>query len=253
MRLRDWNGEIGNAKWWAQALGMAAIAGVVLGVFGPFGSYLNGNITLRIFSWVGNLTGGVVILGVVVPLIVRGLRRLNLPLVFCLAVAIVVATAPCSLFCALFANWLWPQAVRGMRPEDWFGQSLIVEAVMLCLWLLARQALDRRPDEVRDDHGRAAPLDDRPVICLQMEDHYVRVHRGSGSRLELMPLHDAIARFGTTPGLKVHRSWWVATDAVAGIERDGRNLRLRLKNGLLVPVARSHIAELRARGLISDA
>ena len=249
MRLRDWNGEFGNAKWWAQTLGLSAIAGVVLGVFGPFGSYLNGNITLRIFSWVGNLTGGVIILGVVVPLIVRGLRRLNLPLLFCLAVAIVVATGPTSLFCALFANWLWPQAVHGMRPEDWFGQSLIVEIVMVALWLLAVQALQRR-SPVGEALAETAPPDTQPVFCLQMEDHYVRVHQGRGSRLELMPLHDAIARYGQTPGLKVHRSWWVAREAITGVERDGRNVRLRLSNGLIVPVARNRIADLRAMGIM---
>jgi DNA-binding LytR/AlgR family response regulator len=89
-----------------------------------------------------------------------------------------------------------------------------------------------------------------PVMCLQMEDHYVRVHRASGSILELMPLQEAIARFGGAGGLQVHRSWWVAGAAVAGAERDARNWRLRLTNGLIVPLARNRVAEARARGWI---
>jgi hypothetical protein len=48
------------------------------------------------------------------------------------------------------------------------------------------------------------------VICLQMEDHYLRVHHDAGSRLELMPLREAIRRYGRRDGLQVHRSWWVA-------------------------------------------
>jgi len=48
----------------------------------------------------------------------------------------------------------------------------------------------------------------------------------------------------------VHRSWWVAADAVTGAERDGRNWRLRLSNGLLVPVARNSVAAVRQRRLI---
>jgi DNA-binding LytR/AlgR family response regulator len=88
-----------------------------------------------------------------------------------------------------------------------------------------------------------------PVLCLQMEDHYVRVHGQSGSTLELMPLKDAIERFGCT-GIQVHRSWWVATGAVSAAERDGRNWRLKLTNGLIVPVARNRIVEARAIGLI---
>jgi DNA-binding LytR/AlgR family response regulator len=78
-----------------------------------------------------------------------------------------------------------------------------------------------------------------------MEDHYVRVHRASGSRLELMPMADAIARYGVA-GIRTHRSWWVAVSAVRAIERDGRNMRLRLDGGLTVPVARNRVAAVRA-------
>ncbi len=46
----------------------------------------------------------------------------------------------------------------------------------------------------------------RDVICLQMEDHYVRAHSSGGSALHLMTLSDAMART-TRPGLQVHRSW----------------------------------------------
>nr|QQZ51292.1 LytTR family transcriptional regulator DNA-binding domain-containing protein [Phenylobacterium glaciei] len=70
-----------------------------------------------------------------------------------------------------------------------------------------------------------------------MEDHYVRVHTAVRSELILMRLSDAVARTGRE-GLQVHRSWWVARDAVTEVIRDGRNLRLKLLNGLEVPVAR---------------
>jgi len=91
-----------------------------------------------------------------------------------------------------------------------------------------------------------------PVLCLQMEDHYVRVHRASGSSLELMPLHEAVRRFGAADGLQVHRSWWVAAAAVTQAERDMRNWRLRLTNGTTVPVARNRIAAIRARGWLDS-
>ena len=90
------------------------------------------------------------------------------------------------------------------------------------------------------------------AICLQTEDNYVRVHRERGSSLELMPLHEAIERFGRVDGLQVHRSWWVAASAVEGAERDARNWRLRLSNGLRVPVARNRVVEARARGWIGQ-
>jgi DNA-binding LytR/AlgR family response regulator len=54
------------------------------------------------------------------------------------------------------------------------------------------------------------------------------------------------------PGLKVHRSWWVARGAVASVVQDGRDLRLRLSNGLEAPVARTNVAAVRAAGLLDD-
>ena len=77
------------------------------------------------------------------------------------------------------------------------------------------------------------------------------MHRASGPTLELMPLQGAIERYGGD-GVQVHRSWWVATWAVVAPERDGRNWRLRLTNGLLVPVARNRVIEARANGMIHD-
>lgn len=78
------------------------------------------------------------------------------------------------------------------------------------------------------------------VQCLEMEDHYVRVHEARTSTLILMRLTDAIEALGEDAGLRVHRSWWVARNAVTGMERHGRNLRVRLANGLVVPVSQSY-------------
>jgi hypothetical protein len=78
------------------------------------------------------------------------------------------------------------------------------------------------------------------IQCLEMEDHYVRVHDEHTSALVLMRLTDAIEALGEDSGLRVHRSWWVARNAVTGLERQGRNFRIRLANGLAVPVSQSY-------------
>lgn len=251
MRILDWKGEHGDLSWWTRALGMAVFTGVILGVFGPFGSFLNGNSLLRIFSWTVNLVAGTLIIGVLVPFLTQIGLKLRLPIMAALGVAVLITTVPTSLFSALFGYWLWPRAVDRVRPEEWFAQALMVEIVMIALWILfslAREALARpAPSE-----PKPAAIDlNAPVLCLQMEDHYVRIHRQSGSTLELMPLQEAIARYGDDKGLKVHRSWWVSATAVDGATRDARNWRLRLNNGLAVPVARNRIAEVRARGWIA--
>lgn len=246
-RLRDWQGEFGDARWWAQSLAFAAVAGVVLGVLGPFGSFLNGNLLLRIFSWVVNLVVGTVFIGLAVPLLTRLALRLRLARRFGIVAGVLVATLPVTLFSYAFGHWLWPQAINRVRPEDWVSQALIIEAAVLGLWVLFQLALEARPTSSRPPEAAAPPAIDADVLCLQMEDHYVRIHRLHGSGLELMTMSDAIARYGPQ-GLRVHRSWWVADHAVTAAERDGRNWRLRLSNGLSVPVARTSVTEVRARG-----
>ena len=245
MRIHDWNGHF-DRRDWLRALGLAVAGGVILGVFGPFGSFFNGNAMLRVFSWTVNLVAGTLILGGIVPFVFRLCLRLKLGRTAGLVTGLLLATIPVALFSSAFGYWLWPHAVNRVRPEEWYVQALMVEAVMAGLWFLISLAT-RTPRVEAVVETPAIDLRE-PVLCLQMEDHYVRVHRPSGSKLELMPLRDAIARYGTRDGLQVHRSWWVATAAVDGAERDVRNWRLKLSNGLAVPVARNRIAEVRAQG-----
>ncbi|TCK28711.1 LytTR family transcriptional regulator [Ancylobacter aquaticus] len=92
--------------------------------------------------------------------------------------------------------------------------------------------------------ARLPPALRGPLLCLQMEDHYVRIHTAKGSALALLRLSDAIAQTGATPGRQVHRSWWVSDDAVEGFEKQGRTGRLRLGNGLRVPVSQRYAREV---------
>jgi hypothetical protein len=86
------------------------------------------------------------------------------------------------------------------------------------------------------------------VLALQGEDHYVRVHTDQGSELLLMRLGDAIAELDGLDGERVHRSWWVARQAVAEARMDGRRACLVLTNGLEVMVSREATPLLRRAG-----
>src|SRR5690606_17132350 len=75
-------------------------------------------------------------------------------------------------------------------------------------------------DSAEDIPPRPAVLNRLPhhlrgrLIYMSMQDHYVDVHTDRGNALVLMRLGDAIAETGATPGLQIHRSHWVALDAV---------------------------------------
>ena len=89
------------------------------------------------------------------------------------------------------------------------------------------------------------------LLHLRMQDHYVEVHTAAGRELLLLRFRDALREVANVNGLQVHRSHWVARDAVAGVERrgDGR-VTLRLVNGSKVPVSRSFAPILKAQGWI---
>lgn len=99
---------------------------------------------------------------------------------------------------------------------------------------------------------RLSPSFTFPIAALESEDHYVRVHGKSGSELILLRLRDAISEMDDVPGEQVHRSWWVARWAAAGLEGNGRNRRVVLASGGYAPVARDSIDRLQRSGFFSE-
>jgi DNA-binding LytR/AlgR family response regulator len=88
------------------------------------------------------------------------------------------------------------------------------------------------------------------VYAVASEDHYLRVYTSVGSALILMRLSDAIAELDGIEGAQVHRSWWVARNAVEGVRREDRRTLLILKGGAVAPVSRPNVMALRAAGWI---
>ena len=79
---------------------------------------------------------------------------------------------------------------------------------------------------------------------LKSELHYLQVVTDSGSALILYNLSDAVAQMPPALGMTVHRSYWVAFDAIEAFNRRGRQGELRLVNGERVPVSRNRLAEV---------
>ena len=98
---------------------------------------------------------------------------------------------------------------------------------------------------------RHLPLDRRgPLIRIEAQDHYLNVVTQRGSALVLLRLQDAVAALQTADGLQVHRSHWVAKNAVAQHRRiQGRDFLL-LKSGDEIPVSRSFRPAVIEAGLI---
>lgn len=264
-------GVLGDRRTWIRAFAAATFLGVVVGLVGPFGSFYNDSLAILVGYWVVALWLGTGLLGVALRFAFLWSRTWSLARAAALvALATVLAAVPLAMLCRLLAQALWPGPISRIGWPLWYGQTLLMS---LCcavgygvLGGHLRRASQRRPPSAGaavETQPVAAPITGRflnrlpsalgrDLLALQMEDHYVRAHTPQGSALVLIPLHQAVAELDAVPGLRVHRSWWVARHAVSTVVRDGRNLRLRLSNGIEAPVARASVATVRAAGWLDD-
>lgn len=150
-----------------------------------------------------------------------------------------------------------------LPPQAWGHDALFdlaffiapTVAVVAGLVVLLRGSFARRANAARleapDEASTAARRSDwpeEPILWVRAHDHYLEVATASRTLFLRGGLRDAAARLKDAPGLQVHRSWWVARDAVAAVRREGRDLVLVLENGVHAPVGRSRVGALRARG-----
>jgi len=245
---------LGTAREWVIDLTVATVIGLFVGVLGPYGSYMNGPLGPRVFHFIVCFCVGTLIFGVLHRLAAAGAERFKVPVWLAIGVALIVGCVPLAVFVSWLATTLWPILRGRISPLEWYGQCLFLSGPMLAFFV-GRHALKARARLAEEPPpGISSPATEpKPgeVICLRMEDHYVRVHTLAGSRLVSGPLERVIAGLGNHEGMRVHRSWWVARAAVTGVVADGRNLRLTLRGDLHAPVSRASVARLREAGWLA--
>lgn len=88
-----------------------------------------------------------------------------------------------------------------------------------------------------------------PILAVQAEAHFIRVHTTRGQDLIHHRFGEAVQALAALPGERVHRSWWVAADAID--QRASNGTSLRLVNGLEVPIGRTYMMDARRAGLMA--
>lgn len=249
----------GTARVRAIELAACLVTGGLLGAIGPFGSFLNDGLIVRVAYWVIVFLSCGVIFGLTIPIVAGRARRAGVPVWAWAPPMALVMSVPLAAFARIVAIAFWPAIGDRVGMVEWYGQTVVIGVVYFALHVvIARLVLRREPRSDRSASSdprilrRLPPRLGKDLLCLSMEDHYVRLHTVDGSVLVLMPLSQALEELGEMDGLQVHRSWWVARHAVTGVVEDGRNLRLRLKGGLEAPVSRANVARLRKAGWLQE-
>lgn len=258
--MREWMLETGRRLAGPVALG------VVLGLIGPFGTFALLPTLPRIGYWLAIVAFNWLLCDIAIRR-VDALASADLPLrraIVPLAGALIVslpATGVVSIAGAL-SGIGWPESLLTL----FWQVALLLAAISLPLYTLAdlREAAEttgappgQSPDTPMEngdaETGLAlfkarlpGPLKGR-LLCLEMQDHYLAVHTTAGSELILCRMEDAARELGAL-GRRVHRSWWVAENAVEAVERDGQRVMLRLSDDRRVPVSRTYRAGLKRDG-----
>jgi hypothetical protein len=148
--------------------------------------------------------------------------------------------APPAMLCwlAINAPWIWGFRIE---REDAPARETPAEAPR-------ETATGDATPQPRFFHLLPAELRDA-VIYLQAELHYISVVTRRGRGLILYNLKDAISELEALglAGLQCHRSFWVASEFIEALEKQGRQGQLRLTNGDRVPVSRRNMDEIKAR------
>jgi hypothetical protein len=239
------------------------VVGPLLGLAGPLGTYPAFPTATRYAFWLAMTAAGVaaaVAAGAALPetRIRAGLVRIG--------TLALVSAMPMTFLVAWTMSLIQPGRV--FAPQQLPALFIAVAAVQL---LIVYATTGIAPEADNDEaQGRApAPPEPAPeavpaafpsallsrlppgigsdIFALETEDHYLRVHAAGGSALILMRMADAVTLLDPRLGAQVHRRWWVAEAAVAGLRTEGQKLSLCLVDDTLVPVGRTFAAAARAR------
>ena len=249
-------------QWTWRPFAAAIGVGLLLGLAGPFGSYPAFPTATRYAFWLGLTAAGVAAALAADAVLPRS--RLGAGAIRVGAVALVSAV-PMTFVVAWTLSLVQPG--RFFTPQQLPALFACVAAVQLLVAYAATTTAPtaggaeapRAPAHPEPGAGARPPafpsalLSRLPpgiggdIFAFETEDHYLRVHAAGGSALILMRMADAVALLDPRLGMQVHRRWWVAEAAVAGVRTQGQKLSLCLADESLVPVGRTFAAAARAR------
>jgi hypothetical protein len=239
---------------------LVSLVGLVLGLFGPFGTFAM-PLASRLIYWI---VFGLVGYAIFRPLVTVGRwvsETLGVPALVGVGAAQALAALPMTFFVASALNgFAAPWRIDSNAFILLYAEVWLIGFLVNALFThLLRNRAEPEPQvsapvAAPEPSAKTPAFLDRlppgfgPVLALKGEDHYVRAMAATRDTLILLRLRDAIAELPGVDGLQVHRSWWVARAAVSSIRRDGRAAVITLTNQAEVPVSRENLAALKAAG-----
>ena len=229
--------------------------GLFMGAVGPFGGAALPPIE-RYPYWLACILGG----GLIGVAIDETLGRRIAGFAARVAATSLVMTPPVALYVFGVARTVFGRGQHLPDVPAFLWQVLVISALVMSV----RALVWRRPKPVVQTRTVVAPplpeaeaafrqrLSARRraarLIAIEAHDHYLRVHTDAGVELVTLRFADALAELAGAHGLQVHRSWWVAGEAIEAVRWRRGGGEARLAGGLTVPVSRAHAPALKTVG-----
>ncbi|WP_424983918.1 LytTR family DNA-binding domain-containing protein [Maritalea sp. S77] len=254
LTLREMREMFSSARVWA---GIITVA-VMIGIIGPFQTFSYFPTGPRIVYWL--ITVVITYLGGVFAgsLVVNAFEhyfRANNPVLHILVAGTAAGTAVSVLITLINGIALGDWEIPGFHSiMPW------VYCVAISICISALHFIFQRPQSEVINPPKQVPLMARlnvknrgQLFYLSMQDHYVNIVTSKGAELVLLRLADAIKETDGVVGVKIHRSHWVALDAVAETRKKGSGMVAVMKDGAELPISRGQMDEVRLAGLLPAA
>ena len=159
-----------------------------------------------------------------------------------------------------FIVWTVNKYIYGFDMSDGLGFwgllgycAIIAMVISLMFYLFSLETRKNEPFSSQPAMKNSSPAFFRRlpahlgknILSLEAQDHYVNVTTDKGSALVLIRLADAIAELEGLEGLRIHRSHWVAENAITKTSRKNGKLQVELSNGTALPVSRTYAKNLK--------
>lgn len=249
LRFQRW-GPYDDAAGWLRGLAISVAAAVFLSVVGAFGSDRLSFIT-RLGYWLFLVLAGWLWGAFVSRFFFRG-RLSRLGTWTRVGLASLTLSIPFTVVVAVASTLVMGSHFELADIPTLIGSVLTISVAMTALNVLVDRQSVTTASATPAKFLERLPLKLRgaEVWAVEAEDHYLRLHTSKGQDLILMRLADAVSELEGIEGAQVHRSWWVAREAIADAKRGDGRATLTLKDGAEAPVSRTYARLLRERGWI---
>jgi hypothetical protein len=252
-------------------IGMILVT-VLLAVSGPFGTFQSFNLGQRFGYWAVMVVAGNLVGQAAATYFLEVLREQITQRWPRVIVSGLLASLPVSIVVLVVNGVAYQHVDVESSLMIWLYATIVTLAIVVMFVTLSE--LMRSPAPVSPETAApppaAAPVRPEPspappppailervplpqrgkLIALIVEDHYVDIVTDKGKTLVLMRLADAIREAAPVPGLQIHRSHWVALDAVLRTQRSEGKVLLELANGMKLPVSRGYLPAAKEAGLV---